>query len=180
MKIEEIKNDKLTLHLIAHLILEYRTSLSTICKVLNLDEDDAYEVLMDNIKDITIKKGLIYVLEHETKQGIIDQNVARRKAMAFLTKLHILKDQKEKLKLIKSISDDSEIIALQSKSYDQLSMNDFEKISKYRYKYAMPRKYIEQIFNFSKEVLQKRESKLDDNLQLKLDVLNKYHDYKVK
>ena len=176
MSIEELKNDKLTLHIITHLILEYRTSLSTICKIYKLDENDAYEALMSN-RDSTLKKALIYVLDYETKEGITDQDVARRKTMAFLTKLHILKDKKEKLELIKSISDDSDVINLQNKTTAQLDASDFEKIIKYRYKYAISRKELEREIGINEDVLRKREDALTGDMKIKIEHLNRYYDY---
>lgn len=171
-------NEKeLQMYIITQLILEYRASLETVSKIFNIAPSELYGELMSTENEIT-KKALIYVLDHETRvQNLVDQDVAKRKIRVFLTKFHMAKTPQEKMAVIKTLDNSEQIEKLKTKGYANMTDEDFYTIINYRYKYALPRITVGFEFGITKSVLERREAKLDDNMQKRMLALNEYSNY---
>ena len=61
-EVVKMKNQNLELFLITQLILEYRASLETISKMLNVEQSEMYKKVMKTDSE-TIKYALMYVLD---------------------------------------------------------------------------------------------------------------------
>jgi len=171
-----MSKEELLVHVITNLILEYRISMETVCKTFNVDEHDIYDKLMNN-SNYLIKDALMYVLDYETKEpGLIDQKKSKLKMSMFLTKLHMAQTPKDKLEVIKELSDNSSIDAIKNKNANQVTEEDIINLTNYRYKYALTKSFICDHFPVTTKKLTYWEAKLDDDFKKKIDYLNAYND----
>lgn len=169
---------ELTERVISQLILEYRPSIETIGKIFQMDETEINERLL-NTPNYGLKNALIYVLYYETKEdGLIDQNEAKKNIQRFITKLHLAKDNKAKLNVIKELDSTANIERLQKKKYEDYSKDDIINLIKYRYKYALTRAVITENYAITTDALRYQESILDEGFKKKLKVLNDYNNIK--
>ena len=172
-----MENQNLELFLITQLILEYRPSLETISQIFNTEPNDMYNKVI-SVNNGIIKHALRYVLDHETQQyDLIDQKVAKRKILVFLTRLNLAKTPTEKLEIIKSLDNGAVLKGIKKKGINDIEEADFEVIIKHRYKYALSKKRIQDEFNITRKMLEHRESKLDGDMYKKIMVLNEYNNY---
>lgn len=170
-----MRNQNLELFLTTQLILEYRASLETISKIFNMEQSEMYAKVMQTDSEI-IRYALMYVFDYETSvTGLINQDNAKKQIRMFLTKLQMAKSAQEKLNLIKSLDNSADVIKLSNKKAEDYDDNDFEAISKYRYKYALPKSKIHEIFGLTRAIVDNREKKMDEDLKNRLDVLNQYN-----
>lgn len=166
---------ELEMYLIKQFILNYRISLKTASEIFKREQNDIYCELMD-IKNPFEKKAIMYVLDYETKETeLIDQKVAKRKAMIFLTKFYGVKTKDEKNKLIRDLNENTNIEHLKNKRREDLTEEDISKIINFRYKYAVPAIVMYEVFDVTRHWLEYHESKLDENFQKRLKFLNEYN-----
>jgi len=172
-----MEKKELEIFLITQLILEYRTSLKTISKLFNMDENDMYNKVLSNNYGI-VKRALIYVLDYETREPeLINQTEAKKNVRMFLTKFHFAKTTKEKLEIIKALDNSASILKLKNKKSENFEEEDLDSIIKYRYKYVLSKKQIQREFEISRHVLDNRENKLDSDMKKRLDFLNEHNQY---
>ncbi|MBE6153164.1 MAG: hypothetical protein E7166_02905 [Firmicutes bacterium] len=174
-----MSKEELYLNVITNLILEYRLSLENVCKIFNVEADDIYAKLM-NTENLIIKDALIFVLNYETVEaGLVDQSKARADVSKFMLKFHKANTPQEKYNVIMELNDSSEIEKIMNKTRDNITEKDFELITKYRYKYALPKTYISKRSDITDDMILSRENKLDEDFKKKIAFLNSYND-KVK
>lgn len=161
------------IYLITQLILEYRVSLEDISKTFNKDKNELYNNLM-KYNNESVQKALKYVLDYEN--GIVskeEKEYSRKQVRLFLMKFSFAKDKDEKVKIINSLNHDKEVMSLRTKKRSELTNDDLEKISRYRLKYAMSRKRIEEYFAVTEDSLRAYEKTIQDTmLKQKLEILN--------
>lgn len=166
-----MSSEELLINIIRGLVLEYRISIDTINKLFNV-EKDIYNKIIDSENKI-MRNALIYVLDYETKRnGLVDQKLAKRKAGVFLIQFYSKKTSKEKLELIKELNSCKVV----KKNKEELTYEDIQNIIKYRYKYVLSRKYIEEMFEVSESTQRCRENKMDEDFKIKLKYLNEYNE----
>ena len=166
---------ELNIYLIKQLILNYRISLETASEIFKKEKNEIYCELME-IKNNLEKKAIMYILDYETKEKeLIDQKVAKRKSMIFLTKFYGSKSIEDRNKLLKELNENTNIEHLKNKRREDLTEEDINKIINFRYKYAIPAVMISEIFDVTRHWIDYHESKVDEDLQKKLKFLNEYN-----
>lgn len=169
-------NEQFLTYIMRSLILEYRLSIDTVSEIFGGDPNDLYGKII-NMNDSYFKNALIYVLDYETKEaGIVDQTVAKRKAMIFLTKFKMLKTAKERLELINQLNDNSEVNKIRNKNSSEYTEEEYEIISEYRYKYALSRRHISKEFGINEKTIYSRDARLGDGKKEKFKLLSAYND----
>jgi len=168
-------NDKLFKKLMVSLILEYRLSLDTIGELFKVNKEDLYVKLI-NGRNPEIKNAMIYILDYESKdKDLIDQKEARKNATVFLIRYMRAKDENEKINLINSLNNIDDIKRIANKNDIDRTDEEKVKIIKYRYKYCLPKEYIEYVFGVPSSTQSGREKQVDQKLYKKLIALNNYN-----
>ena len=88
----------------------------------------------------------------------------------------MLKTAKEKLALINELNDNTEVNKIRNKNCAEYTDEEYEIISRYRYKYALSRMHISKEFGISDKTMYSRDARLDDEMRAKFKLLSSYND----
>lgn len=168
-------------NIIPSLILEYRLSLNSVSELFGIERNELYNMLFQNREksyrnEAIIKDALVYVLNYETiNSDLIDQNEAKKQARKFLFKYCGLKTNEEKICLVNSLNDTSKLEVIRKKNSIDFTDDDRMEMIKYRYKFCLSQRYLEQAFEWSRGSQENFEKHLDLDFKKKIVALNMFN-----
>ena len=172
---------------IGTIALEYRLSLSNVCKILGKKPTEElkmelYNLIIESTDSISKKNAYKFLFNYETvteKEEV--SNLTYQNAYNFLNSYCSAAKSKNKEELTKlkneitKLSKDFETI-LRRDPKTKLTDQDYLTISKYRLKHAISLTTIASALNMRKDTISSKESNFQDSiLKHKLELLNDYH-----
>ena len=170
------------------LALEYRLSLTNLCRLIGLEETDENKMLIYNSiietcnRDMDLIREYKYLFNYETLNEKDNASyLAMTKATLFLKKYNKAKQEKNEVAIKDLITalnkTDNDFKALLKRDMQKLFIEDeMVIISKYRLKHALSKSSIGTIMGIKRDRITLGESKIQNSIiKDKLDILQEYN-----
>ena len=173
---------------VAKIALEYRLSLSNVCKLLGKEPNDknkleVYEIITSPIAADDLKLAYDYLFNYETvNEDEKSSSLALSKALIFLkryTKAQKSGNTEEARLILKELTKTEEAYAKvrNKKDFTNMTEEEIVAVARYRLKYCISKVRMTNILDVGKGFITRNEEKITDyRLQEKLQLLNNFYE----